>query len=614
MCSIVGYVGKEHSRAFVLEGLRRLEYRGYDSAGFACINTANKQVSWLKTVGGIQHLIQDVEKTSLDGALAIGHTRWSTHGVVSDKNAHPHIDCHSTIAVVHNGIIENYHALRIELESAGHIFQSDTDSETIAHLLESLLSLHSDRHIAFTELVKRLHGAYAFAAIMQEAPDELFIARKRSPVCIGIGDGEMYVASDMFAFAGLTKKVVFLPDDTFALVRKDAIELYDFAGKTLPVPVQEIDASWSQVEKTGFEHFMLKEIYEQKRVVYDTLHFLRSISPRIWDHCGLTLEQVQNIRSIHMVGCGTSWHAALIARYFFETVLGVKTTVHLASEFRYDTLLYDPHALYIAFSQSGETADTLEAIRLVKSRNMPTIAVTNVASSTMVREADGCILTQAQQEIAVASTKSFTAQLAAMYWFVHRFAVERGVITSGQLSQTEEELQIAAEVLETVLENFKISIVHDLAHFYARFDKFIFLGRHISYAFAQEAALKLKEIAYCFVDCYPAGELKHGPLALIEANVPVFIFSHLDPIIYQKLISNAQAVKSRKGHLFVFAFEGQTELIELADNAIVVPRVAPLLAPMAMTGVMQFLMYHIARVLDRPIDKPRNLAKSVTVE
>ncbi len=614
MCSIVGYVGKEHSRAFVLEGLRRLEYRGYDSAGFACLNLADKQVSWLKTVGGIQHLIKDVEKASIDGALAIGHTRWSTHGVVSDKNAHPHIDCHGTIAVVHNGIIENYHALRTELEKSGHVFASETDSETIAHLLEWLLSIHPQRHNAFAELVKRLHGAYAFVALMQERPDELLVARKRSPVCIGIGDGEMYIASDMLAFAGLTKRVVFLPDDSFALVRKDAIELYDFEGKSLTLPVQEIDASWSHVEKTGFEHFMLKEIYEQKRVVYDTMHFLRSISPRIWDHCGLTLEQVQNIQSIHLIGCGTSWHAALIARYFFETILNIRTTVHLASEFRYQTLFYDPNALYIAFSQSGETADTLEAIRLIKSKQMHTIAVTNVASSTMVREADGFILTQAQQEIAVASTKSFTAQLTALYWFVHRFALERGVIQLHQLAQAEEELQVAAEVLETVLENFKISIMHDLAAYYARFDKFIFLGRHSSYPFAQEAALKLKEVAYCFVDCYPAGELKHGPIALVEPSVPVFIFSHLDPIIYQKLVSNAQEVKARKGHLFVFAFEGQSELIELADNVIVIPRVVPLLAPMAMTGVMQFLIYHIARILNRPIDKPRNLAKSVTVE
>lgn len=614
MCSIVGYVGKEHSRAFVLEGLRRLEYRGYDSAGFACLNNTDKQVSWLKTVGGIQHLIKDVEKASIDGALAIGHTRWSTHGVVSDKNAHPHIDCHGTIAVVHNGIIENYHALRTELESSGHVFRSETDSETIAHLLEWLLSIHPQRQHAFAELVKRLHGAYAFVALMKESPDELLVARKRSPVCIGIGDGEMYIASDMLAFAGLTKRVVFLPDDSFALVRKDAIELYDFDGKSLTLPVQEIDASWSQVEKSGFEHFMLKEIYEQKRVVYDTLNFLRSISPRIWEHCGLTTEQVQQIQSVHLIGCGTSWHAASIARYFFETILGIKTTVHLASEFRYQALFTDPHALYIAFSQSGETADTLEAIRLIKSRNMPTIAVTNVASSTMVREADGFILTQAQQEIAVASTKSFTAQLTALYWFVHRFAQERGMINNAQLVQAEEELQIAAEVLETVLENFKISIMHDLAGYYARFDKFIFLGRHSSYPFSQEAALKLKEVAYCFVDCYPAGELKHGPIALVEPNVPVFIFSHLDPIIYQKLLSNAQEVKARKGHLFVFAFEGQTELIELADNAIVVPCVVPLLAPMAMTGVMQFLIYQIARVLNRPIDKPRNLAKSVTVE
>ena len=614
MCSVVGYVGKAYSRAYVVEGLSRLEYRGYDSAGFACLNPQDNHLTYVKSQGGINQLLKQFEKFPIDGFLGIGHTRWSTHGVASDVNAHPHFDCHKALSIVHNGIIENYHELKQQLQATGHIFHSQTDTETIAHLFEALLETHKTFKGALIDLVNHLQGAYAFICLMQEQPDCILVVRKRSPLCIGIGDDEMFIASDLLAFAGRTKKILFLPDESFALVKRDRIELYDFSGKPLPLTIQEVDYTWTNDGKQGYEHFMLKEIYEQKKVIYDTVHFFRSISSRIWEHIGLSSEFITGLQSINFIGCGTSWHAARIAQFFFEKIVMIPARTALASEFRYMPVFAEPNSLYIAVSQSGETADTLEAVRLINSINIPTIALTNVASSTMVREAHGFLLTQAKQEIAVASTKSFAAQLAALFWLSHRIALHKGLITQHKMEVAEEDLLVVAEVLENSIENYKLEIITKLAPYYAQFKHFIFLGRHISYPFALEAALKLKEISYIFVDCYPAGELKHGALALIDSDTPVIIFSALDALIYQKLLANAQEVKARSGHLIVFAFEGQQELINLADYAFIFPHVNPLLAPLAMTGLMQFFMYKIAKVLNRPIDKPRNLAKSVTVE
>lgn len=614
MCSVVGYVGKGLSRSFVIEGLSRLEYRGYDSAGYACLNPHDNRLAYIKSQGGIQQLVKKFEKTPIDGFVGIGHTRWSTHGISSDLNAHPHFDCHKTLSIVHNGIIENFHELKTQLEQAGHVFSSQTDTETIAHLFESLLLTHATFKHAVIHLVNCLQGAYAFICLMQEHPDLMVAVRKRSPLCIGIGEDEMFVASDLLAFAGSTKKVLFLPDESFALIRKDRIELFDFSGRALPLAIQDVDHSWVASGKQGHDHFMLKEIYEQKKVIYDTVEFMRSIADDLWERIGLNAQLIGDLKSLQLVGCGTSWHAARIVQFFIETILKIPCRVHLASEFRCMPVFPEQRSLVIAFSQSGETADTLEAIRLVNKLNMPTLAITNVASSTMVREADGFLLTQAKQEVAVASTKSFTAQLAALYLLVHRIALEKKMIAPMQMEAAEEELLIAAEALENSLENYKREIIMQYAPYYAQFKHFIFLGRHIGFPLALEASLKLKEIAYLFVDCYPAGELKHGPIALIDGDTPIMLFSTLDPIVYQKLLANAQEVKARSGHLVVFAFEGQDELIKLADKAFIFPRVNQLLAPIAMIGLVQFFMYQIAKVLERPIDKPRNLAKSVTVE
>lgn len=614
MCSVVGYIGKEYSRDFILQGLSRLEYRGYDSAGFACLSPQNSHILYAKAEGKLQGLIDKLEREPIDGFVGIGHTRWSTHGVSSADNAHPHFDCEKKISIVHNGIIENHHELRKRLVNGGHTFHSQTDTEIVAHLFESLLEGHKTFKSAVVDLVNSLEGAYAFLALLEDHPDVMVLVRKRSPLCVGIGDGEMFVASDMLAFAGKTDKVVFLPDESFALVRKDTIELYRFDGSPLSLHVQSVDVSWDMLEKQGHDHYMLKEIYEQKTAIHDTVEFLARVSNRIWDDMGVTAQQIKELNSINLVGCGTSWHAGYIAQFFFESICMVPTTLHLASEFRQRAFFPDPKSIYIAISQSGETADTLEAVRLVNEMQLPTVALTNVSSSTMVREAGGFILTQAGREIAVASTKAFSTQLTALYWLAHRIALEKGIITQDKLTQAQEDLLVAAEILENSIENYKMPIIKELAQKYAQYKTVIFLGRHISYPFAMEAALKLKEIAYIFSATYPAGELKHGPLALIDANTPVFVFSHQDPAVYQKLVSNVQEVKARNGHVVAFAYDKQDQLIALADTCFIIPRVNPLLGPLCMTGLMQFFFYAIAKELGRPIDKPRNLAKSVTVE
>lgn len=614
MCSVVGYIGKDYGRDFILEGLSRLEYRGYDSAGFACLHPQDNRLLYCKAEGRLQNLTDKFVAMPIDGHVGIGHTRWSTHGKPTETNAHPQFDCDKIISIVHNGIIENHHHLKEQLLHDGHVFHSDTDTEIIAHLLESLLLRHAHLADAVIDLVSQLDGAFAFVCIMESHPDQMILVRKRSPLCIGIGDDEMFVASDVLAFADKTKKVLFLPDESFALVKRDEVELYDFKGHAVPMMVHEIDIDWQHGDKDGYQHFMLKEIYEQKKGIHATVEFLAALSDGIWDHIGLSTEQISKLERISLVACGTSWHAARIAQFFFETVCHIPTRVYLASEMRYMPFFKESNSLHIAISQSGETADTLEALRMINRFGLSTLALTNVASSSMVREAGGFLLTQAGHEIAVASTKAFSTQLTALYWLAHRIAYEKKLIDAQALEVAEDDLLIAAEVLENSIENYKFVIKRHLAPVYAQFKKSIFLGRHISYPFALEAALKLKEISYIFAQCYPAGELKHGPLALIDDQIPVFIFSCQDPLIYHKLVANAQEAKARGGHVVVFCFDGQNELIDLAETSFIFPRIKPLLEPLAMSGLMQYFVYEIANVLGCEIDKPRNLAKSVTVE
>lgn len=615
MCSVVGYIGKNKSRDIVIEGLSRLEYRGYDSSGFSCLDAKTKHLFIAKETGQLSNLKKNLKEQSGDGFISIGHTRWATHGEPTKNNAHPHTDCTSSIAVVHNGIIENHADLKKILEDKKHVFKTDTDTEVIPHLFEHYTAHQNMSSLdVMQKIVNHLKGAYGFALISESYPDTLFIARKGSPLCIGISDGEMFVGSDPLAFTGKTNKVLFLPEESYALVYKDKYELYDFSGNSLSVEPQMIDTSWIATEKGDHEHYMLKEIYEQKHAIDKTVKFFQSISNAIFNHIGLTKELVENLEGVTFLGCGTSSHAGKLAQFFFEELAGIPTTCELSSEFRYKTFFKKKNHLYIAISQSGETADTLEAIRLVKEHDGATLALTNVASSTMVRECDGFLLTQAGPEIAVASTKAFSTQIAALYWLAHSIAFYKKLITQKQFEQSEIDLFATAEILENVIEQYKHEIMTEVAPFYKRYKQFIFIGRHNSYPFAKEAALKLKEIAYVFADAYPAGELKHGPLALVDESLPVIVFSHTNPEIYQKLLANAQEVKARKGHLIVFACADQKELISLADRVFIIPKVSSLLFPLAMTGITQFFCYALAKVSGHAIDKPRNLAKSVTVE
>ncbi|MFH1644314.1 MAG: glutamine--fructose-6-phosphate transaminase (isomerizing) [bacterium] len=634
MCGIVGYVGTKKCRDFIVDGLKRLEYRGYDSAGFTCV-TEKDFLEFVKEVGSVSKLDESLQKNGIDGFAGIGHTRWATHGVANQINAHPQFDCNQKIAVVHNGIIEDYQKLRKELISLGHKFVSDTDTEIVAHLLEELLKKYKKKE-ALKQLVKKLKGAYAFVILMvpvhperanaSRRAGELILVRRKSPLVVGVGQDENFVASDFLAFSDKTQNVIFLPEDSITILKKDSFDIFDFNGNEIFVTAKKIDHKFSDTSKQGFEHYMLKEIYEQKRAITDTVnHFSNTLSVfakaspdkrenELIGKVGLTISQIKNLKKINLVAAGTSWHACRIAQFFIESICKIPASIYLASEFRYMPFFKSDDSLFIFVSQSGETADTLEALRLVKEFKVPTVALTNVISSTMVREADGFLHMKAGAEISVASTKAFSTQLASLFWLANKIALQKSLISDEQMKNAESDLLVAAEVLESSIENYKIEVTQKLAPFYLKYEKFIFLGRHISYPFAMEAALKLKEISYIFAQCYPAGELKHGPIALIDEKTPVVMFSVLDELLYQKLVGNAQEVKARNGHLLVFAFEGQEDLISLADNYFILPKVNQMLAPLAMTGLMQFFVYQITRQLGCPIDKPRNLAKSVTVE
>jgi glutamine---fructose-6-phosphate transaminase (isomerizing) len=638
MCGIVGYVGDGTCKQFILEGLSRLEYRGYDSAGLVCLDPKHSHFVFHKVAGGVSLIKKLADEARFDGSIGMGHTRWATHGVVDEKNAHPHFNCDNTVAVIHNGVIENYEALRKELLEKNHHFYSSTDTEVIAHIASDLYDATGSLEQMCLELVKKIRGAYAILLMFEKEPHKLIALRHRSPLVMAQNKNDIYIASDLAAFSDKATTASFLPDDSFAILSAGSIKVFDFTGNPITPTFEAIDQKYASMDKDGFEHYMLKEIYEQKRAITRTIYFCRLIgsktskysdsvadsfrhsdledeySDQIWRQLGLTKDQAKHLKSLNLVAAGTSWHAARIAQFFFEIVAKIPCQVSLASEFRYMPFFPKENSAYIFISQSGETADTLEALRLVNSFELPSIAITNVASSTMVREAGGFLPMQAGPEISVASTKAFSTQIATLYWLAHRVALEGGTISWNDMHAAEEDLFVAAEILETLIENYKFKIVNELAPKYAQFERFIFLGRHINYPFALEASLKLKEISYIFSQCYPAGELKHGPIALIDEKTPVVLFSILDDVLYWKILSNAQEVKARKGHLIIFAFEGQTELIDLADTVFIIPLVKPLLAPMAMTGLMQFFVYHITRALGRPIDRPRNLAKSVTVE
>ena len=611
MCTVVGYIGKSLCRSYIFDGLARLEYRGYDSAGFACLEPITQKVLYTKASGQLSQLAERLAQNPIDGYLGIGHTRWSTHGDFSERNAHPHFDCSKTISVVHNGIIENYSELKKQLIKSGHTFESDTDTEVVSHLFESFLSTKEFNAQTVSELVQMLDGMYACIIMMQQFPDTLVAIRRKSPLCVGIGDGEMFIASDVIAFAGKTDNVFFLPDESFAFVDKHGIKAYSFAGKEIPVAVEKTNVSFDNIDKGGHEHFMLKEIYEQKNAIAKTVAGLRSLGSGLWDQLGTTAAKIENLKEISLLACGTSWHAARIAQFFFESISNIPVSVHLASEFRHQVFFPAQDTLYIFISQSGETADVLEALRLINEYDLLTVALTNVATSTVVREAKGYLQTHAGPEIAVASTKAFSTQLAALYWLAHRIALEKKLIDAAALPQAEQDLLHAADLMEKNLEKYKDVIDAQYAPLYAQHDKAMFLGRYMSYPLAMESALKIKEVAYVFAASYPAGELKHGSLALVDETVPVYVFSYPDQTIYQKFVSNVHEVKSRGGH--IIAITNSKKDIE-AESIVRVNTKLDIFAPIVINVVQQLFAYYVAVAKGNDVDQPRNLAKSVTVE
>jgi len=612
MCGIVGYTGERRVVPILLEGLRRLEYRGYDSAGLVYFYE-NRLVKY-RAQGKLDNLAAVVdEHVGVSSFSGLGHTRWATHGAPTENNAHPHSDCSGDLVVVHNGIIENYGALRKELQVKGHRFSSDTDTEVLAHLIEEYLA--GDLPAAVRKALARVEGSYAIGVLWAGEPQTIIAARNHSPLVIGVDDGASFIASDIPALLPYTRKVVFLDDLEMAVLRPNAIDFQSIAdGASLDKEVTTIDWSASMSEKSGYKHFMLKEIFEQPEAIINT------VSGRITPDTGaidlpeirLSDLELQAVERIAIVACGTSWHAALVAKYWIEKWVGIPVEVDIASEFRYRRLLINERVLTIAISQSGETADTLAGIRRAAELGSRIITICNVVGSTMTREADGVIYTHAGPEIGVASTKAFTSQLAALFLLTLYLARVRGTAEPEQIKELGQALVGIAGTIETELPRIQQHLRELIERYYDSRD-FLFVGRGLNFPIALEGALKLKEISYIHAEGYAAGELKHGPIALIDKNMPVLAIVPKDSV-YQKSISNVEEIKARQGRLLLIGTQGDEHLATLTEDILYLPAVHEDLNPLLYTIPAQLLAYEIANRRGCDVDQPRNLAKSVTVE
>jgi glucosamine--fructose-6-phosphate aminotransferase (isomerizing) len=624
MCGIVGYVGKKEVVPVIIDGLKRLEYRGYDSAGIAVAgNGEGLQIRRAK--GKLRNLEEAIRLKPLDGTYGIGHTRWATHGRPTEENAHPHRDCSGRIVVVHNGIVENYLSLKKKLTEEGHKFTTETDTEIIAHLIEKhYLQTGNGRRPALEEAVrtavKELTGVFALVVIATDEPNKIVAARNGPPAVIGLGKDEYFVASDVPAILYHTRDLFFLADGDLAIITQDGVRVTDFDGK--PVERKPQHVTWDPImaEKGGFKHFMLKEIYEQPRTARDTtLGRVSQDSGQIFlDEMQVTEAEFKALRKMNIAACGTSWHAALAGKFMVETLARVPVEVDYASEWRYRDPILAADELTMLISQSGETADTIAAQREAKAKGSKTIAICNVVGSMITREAAGTIYTHAGPEIGVASTKAFTGQLTALYLFALYLAQVRGTVTPEQAKVAVQELMRIPGKLEQILTHDEAC--DELAKTYIRAQDFLFLGRGIHYPIALEGALKLKEISYIHAEGYPAGEMKHGPNALIDENLPVVVIATRDVtsshsmVRYEKTMSNLKEVKARSGIVIALATEGDKEIAEEADHVLFVPPAPEELSAILEIVPLQLLAYHIAVRRGCDVDQPRNLAKSVTVE
>jgi glucosamine--fructose-6-phosphate aminotransferase (isomerizing) len=608
MCGIVGYTGARDAVPVLIDGLKRLEYRGYDSAGIALQNGRSLQV--LKFAGRVQTLAESLAEDGISGVAGIAHTRWATHGAPTQRNAHPHTDCTGSLALVHNGIIENSESLRKRLEAAGHKFATDTDTEVIAHLIEEAQASTLEERVV--SALVQIEGAYGLVAISEEEPGKLVVARKGSPVLLGVGDGEFFVASDASAILDHTRSVVYLADGDVAVLTQDGYHVIDADARVQARTVSDIDWDAGAIELGGYAHFMLKEICEQPASVRGTLRgrLLFEHGNARLNGLNLSPKELGRIRRIVILACGTSWHAGLVGRHVIEELTAIPVEVEYASEFRYRSRLVVPGTLTIAISQSGETADTLEALRSARALGDKVLGVVNVVGSSIAREADGGIYLHAGPEIGVASTKAFTSQIVALLLFALHVGRTRGL----SLAQGQELVYGLAQLPDKVDEVLELApLIETLARDYSDRSNFLYLGRGVNFPVALEGALKLKEISYIHAEGYPAAEMKHGPIALIDENMPVVFVAPHDHV-YQKVVSNMQEVKARGGKIIALTTEGNGELSGLADHQLMVPKTQPLLSPIITSIPLQLLAYHIAVLRGCDVDKPRNLAKSVTVE
>ncbi|SDE49904.1 glucosamine--fructose-6-phosphate aminotransferase (isomerizing) [Thermus arciformis] len=604
MCGIVGYVGFRNATDVLLDGLRRLEYRGYDSAGVAVRTPSGLKV--VKRSGKLSALESALKEERLEGPLGIGHTRWATHGAPTDPNAHPHTTEDGKIAVIHNGIIENYLELKEALLARGHRFRSETDSEVLAHLVEE--KYRGDLFAALREALKEVRGAYA-VVVAHEDHEEIVAARTVSPLVVGLGEGENFLASDVPALLPYTRKVIFLHDGDLARITREGVEITDLQGNPLKREAVEVDWSLEAAEKGGFPHYMLKEIYEQPWVLENTLGGrLREEEGDV--DLGLALDP-REVERVHMVACGTAAYAGLYGKYLLEALARVPVEWDVASEYRYRDPVVDGKTLAIAISQSGETIDTLEGIREAKGKGARTLGVVNAKGSSLTREVDEVLYIHAGPEIGVASTKAYLAMLAAMALLAVRFGRARGTLSREAAQGLLREMRKLPRLVEEVLE--QRPLVAHIAEKYHQAQDFLFLGRHVQTPTAYEGALKLKEISYIHAEAYPAGEMKHGPIALIDEHLPVVVLATRGPL-YEKTLSNIQEVRARGGKVIAIATQGDEEIAKLAQDVLYVPEVHPLLAPIVSVVPLQLLAYEVAVLLGRDVDQPRNLAKSVTVE
>lgn len=615
MCGIVGYLGPRDAYPIIIEGLKRLEYRGYDSAGIALFDGKDLKVS--KTKGKVADLEARVEQEiTKNGNLGIGHTRWATHGVPNDVNSHPHCSNNGDLVIIHNGIIENYESLRKELTSRGYTFKSDTDTEVLINLIEDVkkqenVKLGKAVQIALNQVV----GAYAIAVFDKNKPGEIIIARLGSPLAVGIGEGEFFIASDASPFLEYTKNAIYLDDEEMAIIREHkGIKIRKIKDDSLVAPyMQELQINLEQIEKGGYDHFMLKEIYEQPKAIKDTYRGRLLINEAIIKMAGIedNMKKFLNANRIIIVACGTSWHAGLVAEYIFENLARIPVEVEYASEFRYRNPVITENDIVIAISQSGETADTLAAIKLAKSKGAFIFGVCNVVGSSIARESHAGAYTHAGPEIGVASTKAFTTQITVLTLIALRLARAKGTISSSDFRLQLLELELIPNKVEEALKSdAHIKLIADV---YKNVSNILYLGRGYNFPVALEGALKLKEISYIHAEGYPAAEMKHGPIALIDENMPIVVIA-LKTEHYDKVVSNIQEIKARKGKIIGIVTQGDTVVKNIADHVIEVPETLESLSPLLTTIPLQLLSYHIAVMLNKNVDQPRNLAKSVTVE